>query len=83
MKSIDWASAIMFGAKRTNGWREERGVERSQLERMLERNDEPLIADLFGDIRCNLDLVPDPLLVDRFLVRNEKNLARPVSQSIF
>ena len=57
----------------------ERGVERSQLE----RNDEPFIADLFGDIRCNLDLVPDPLLVDRFLVRNETNLARPVSQSIF
>ena len=47
MKSIDWASAIMFGAKRTNGWREERGAERSRLERMLERNDEPLIADLF------------------------------------
>ena len=47
MKSIDWASAIMFGAKRTNGWREERGAERSRLERMLERNDESLIADLF------------------------------------
>ena len=57
----------------------ERSVERSQLE----RNDEPLIADLFGDIRCNLDLVPYPLLVDRFLVREEKNLARPDSRSIF
>jgi hypothetical protein len=73
----------MFGAKRTNGWREERGAERSRLERMLERNEEPLIANLLGGIRCNPDLIPDPLLVDRFLVRNEKNLARPVSQSIF
>ena len=73
----------MFGAKRTNGWREDRGVERSRLERMLERNDEPLIADLFGGIRCNLDLVPDSLLVDRFLVRNEKYLARPDSRSVF
>ena len=37
----------------------------------------------FGDIRRNLDLVPDPLLVDRFLVRDEKNVARPDSRSIF
>jgi hypothetical protein len=55
-----------------------RGVERSELE----RNDEPLVADLFGDVRCNLDFILDALFVDRYLIRNEESLASPVSQGV-
>ena len=57
----------------------ERGFKRSEPE----RNYESRIADLFCDIGCNLDLVPNTLFVDRFLVRDKQDFTRPVSQSIF
>jgi hypothetical protein len=58
---------------------EERGVERSQLQ----RNDEPCVADPLCDIGGNLDFVPNALLLDRLLVSNEKDLTSPIAQRVF
>lgn len=54
---------------------QKRGFERSQLE----RNDKTYIADLFCDVRGNLDLIADTLFFDGFLIRCQKNFAGPVS----